>query len=178
MDALGFLSVKRHAEHGYFGGYLVLNLLARPLEFHCTLPVKATRAQELLYGPTLDDFICGEQIAKALVTKAKLKPKLVITDTQSALALANVDAMNIAMLQFDAKPLGEGRLLETPKSHLDARPVSLGTGENFRVPFDSTLTKERIEEDLKPLAANFELAEPFQRICEALLEAHPIAKAA
>ncbi len=52
--SLGFISVRHHAEHGYFGGYLIVNSLGRPLEFHCTLPVKPSRAQELLYGATLE----------------------------------------------------------------------------------------------------------------------------
>ena len=85
--ALGFITVRHHVEHGYFGGYLILNQLGRPLEFHCTLPVKPSRAQSLLYGPTLDDFICGEQIAKALVTKAKLKPSLLLTDCSAVLPM-------------------------------------------------------------------------------------------
>lgn len=48
--ALGFLTVVEHKQHGLFGGYLVLNQVGRPLEFHCTAPVKPNRAQEILYG--------------------------------------------------------------------------------------------------------------------------------
>ena len=69
--SLGFLTVRKHPSRGYFGGFLVLNVLARPLEFHCTLPVQPTRAQQILYGATLDEFISGEQIARALILKAK-----------------------------------------------------------------------------------------------------------
>lgn len=96
--SLGFLSVRHHVDHGYFGGYLLVNHLGRPLEFHCTLPVKPTRAQTLLYGPTMDDFICGEQIAKALITKAKLSPSLVVTDTEAALSAALVSETTIVCL--------------------------------------------------------------------------------
>ena len=52
--ALGFLTVVEHPQHGLFGGYLLLNHGGRPLEFHCTAPIKPNRAQEILYGPTLD----------------------------------------------------------------------------------------------------------------------------
>ena len=75
-DLVGFLSVRYQPEHGFFGGYLIVNQLARPLEFHCTMPVRPSRSQELLYGSTLNDFVCGEQIAKALTQKAKLKPEI------------------------------------------------------------------------------------------------------
>ena len=46
--ALGFLTVVEHPQYGLFGGYLVLNLAGRPLEFHCTAPIKPNRAQEIL----------------------------------------------------------------------------------------------------------------------------------
>ena len=54
---LGFLTVVEHAELGLLGGYLLLNAAGRPLEFHCTAPVKPNRAQEILYGPTLRPYL-------------------------------------------------------------------------------------------------------------------------
>ena len=39
--AWGFLTVLSSDEQGLIGGYLVLNQAGRPLEFHCTAPVKA-----------------------------------------------------------------------------------------------------------------------------------------
>ncbi|MGW8256618.1 MAG: hypothetical protein ACWGMZ_03940, partial [Thermoguttaceae bacterium] len=58
--ALGFLTIIQHEQHGLFGGYLLLNTSGRPLEFHCTAPIKPNRAQEILYGPTLESFLYGE----------------------------------------------------------------------------------------------------------------------
>jgi len=55
--ALGFLTVVDHPQYGLFGGYLVLTAAGRPLEFHCTAPIKPNRAQEILYGPTLHAFL-------------------------------------------------------------------------------------------------------------------------
>ena len=52
----------------------------RPLEFHCTAPIKPNRAQEILYGPTLDAFLYGEQIGRTLLAEAKIEPLLVCTD--------------------------------------------------------------------------------------------------
>ena len=51
QPVLGFLTVLEHPQHGLFGGYLLLNLAGRPVEFHCTAPVKPNRAQQILYGP-------------------------------------------------------------------------------------------------------------------------------
>ena len=74
MDAkskptLGFLTVVEHPQYGLFGGYLVLNTAGRPLEFHCTAPIKPNRAQEILYGPTLESFLYGEQIGQTLINQ-------------------------------------------------------------------------------------------------------------
>ena len=84
--ALGFLTVVEHQQYGLFGGYLLLNPAGRPLEFHCTAPIKPNRAQQILYGPTLESFLYGEQIGRTLLEKAKIEPSLVCTDRQPALA--------------------------------------------------------------------------------------------
>ena len=41
---------------------MLLNLAGRPLEFHCTAPVKPNRVQQILYGPSLQPYLYGEQI--------------------------------------------------------------------------------------------------------------------
>jgi hypothetical protein len=177
QETIGFLSVKRHAEYGYIGGFLVLNLHGRPLEFHCTMPVKPTRAQELLYGPTIHDFICGEQIAKALLVKAKLEPPFIFTDCEAALAISIVRPTNIMCLHPEAPTARETSSLELPKSSADLRQLSVG-GHDLHVLAASQVAEKELLSLLQRLASSFELAEPFQRITEALLEAHPIAKAA
>ena len=177
VETLGFLTVRQHAEHGYFGGFLVLNTFARPLEFHCTLPLKPSRAQVLLYGPTIHDFVCGEQIAAALIDKAKLKPALVLTDCLAALALSQVSDRLVAMVPEEGEQPAQAGGLEKPPSKVITRELMVGE-QRLLVPFDSAGTEEKIADCLDDLAAYFELDEPFQRILDALLEAHPIAKAA
>ena len=80
MKNWGFLTVIENQRLGLIGGYLVLNNSGRPLEFHCTTPVRANRAQEILYGTTLDAFLYGEQIAQILIKRAKVKPYTILTD--------------------------------------------------------------------------------------------------
>ena len=77
QPALGFLTVLEHEQHGLVGGYLILNLAGRPLEFHCTAPVKPNRTQEILYGLTLKPYLYGEQIGQTLLSKSKLSPVVV-----------------------------------------------------------------------------------------------------
>jgi hypothetical protein len=107
LPAIGFLTVTHDVEQGRFGGYLVLNALGRPLEFHCTAPVRPNRAQEILYGPTLDPYLCGERIGPVLLSRSKAAPSLVFTDLESAMAArAWVHVPMALVLPRPASPLG------------------------------------------------------------------------
>jgi hypothetical protein len=175
---IGFLTVRRHRDHGYFGGYLVVNELARPMEFHCTLPLKPSRAQTVLFGPTLEDFICGEQIGRALVEKAKLKPPLIISDSVATLALSMVCEATVVSLVTIADSSEPSKLLELPsQSNLATECWSLGEWE-FGAPKQSSNAREISEQLLGQLGPHFDLTEPFSRIVEALNEAHPTTRAA
>ena len=174
QESLGFLSVRRHASLGYLGGYLILNSKARPLEFHCTMPVKPSRAQELLYGKTIDDFVCGEQIGHALVRKAKLKPTWVLTDTSAALALSIVNKQLIAALDGKSEKIDN---LQSPSSTASTASVT-AAGLTFFLPEALQDQQNELATSLSSLDSSFDFHEPFQRIQEAILEAHPIAKAA
>jgi len=96
--AIGFLTVIEHPQHGLFGGYLVLNLAGRPLEFHCTAPIKPNRAQQILYGPTLESFLYGEQIGTTLLGHAKTCPLVVCTDCEPVLSLRDLVDMPVALV--------------------------------------------------------------------------------
>src|ERR1700674_2968908 len=79
QGALGFFTVLEHGQHGLVGGYLILNSSGRPLEFHCTAPIKPNRAQQILFGPTLESYLYGEQIGQALLGKGATEPAVVCT---------------------------------------------------------------------------------------------------
>ena len=87
LPTIGFLTITRDAEHGLFGGYLVLNSLGRPVEFHCTAPVRPNRAQEILYGPTLEPYLYGERIGPTLLEKSKSVPAAVFIDVAPAIGM-------------------------------------------------------------------------------------------
>jgi hypothetical protein len=166
--SLGFLTVLREAS-GYLGGYLVVNGWGRPLEFRLTSAVQPNRVQQILYGGTLEPYICADLIGKTLVEKAGVPVQLVVTDRQEVLDL---------------------RLkLDTPVAWLapaDAPPSPLGgEGPGVRARRGSVLCHPRFESDaaavrgvLDRLDAAFDLAEPFQRIREAIGEARKLGVAA
>jgi hypothetical protein len=100
MENLGFITVIDHPQHGLIGGYLVLNRAGRPLEFHCTNPVRPTKTQEILFGNALEPYLYGEQIARTLASKSKLKVVVILTNIVSALSANGLINFPIAYI-FD-----------------------------------------------------------------------------
>lgn len=98
LPAIGFLTVATIPNHGLVGGYLLLNAAARPIEFHCTAPVRANRAQEILYGPTLRPYLYGEQIGQTLLARSKTKPLLAVTDIEDVLAARQFTAQPVIFI--------------------------------------------------------------------------------
>ena len=163
VPCLGFLSVVENDQLGLLGGYLLLNAAGRPLEFHCTAPVKASRTQEILYGPTLRPFIVGEQIGQTLLVKSKLAPLAVCTDTHDMRAAREFTQLPFVLVMNDepAQPgvfeLGRNRVLTAPGHSSDEHAIRAA----WPAP-----------------AHHLDLAEPFARIREALDEAQKTARQA
>ena len=170
---VGFVSVHKHTELGYFGGLLVLNPLGRPLEFHCTLPMKPTRAQEILYGPTLDSFLCGEQIAFALVNKLKESPEILFTDVQAVLMLRHVCPVPVCCIEVDdSEPSNNHDLDRHDLVSFDIEETTAWLLSNYKS------DQENLLKQWRSMGARIELNEPFGRIREALQEANPTTRAA
>jgi hypothetical protein len=165
--AFGFLTVVEQPELGLLGGYLVLNAGGRPLEFHCTAPVKPNRAQEILYGPTLRPYLCGEQIGQALVGKAKSDVLLVFTDDASAVGVREFSSSPVVLVPDKDQPLSLSAALALK---LGTHNVAL---EN-RYSSDQPLILSRWKEH----GHSLDLVEPFGRIREALEEAQKSARTA
>src|SRR5690242_8585825 len=97
-DAIGFLTVVEHEQQGLIGAYLILNSSGRPLEFHCTAPVKPTRTQQILFGPTLDSYLVGEQIGQTLLASASAHPIAVCTDVERGLLVREYTTLPVALV--------------------------------------------------------------------------------
>jgi hypothetical protein len=169
LPTIGFLSVLDLGEGGVCGGYLLLNAASRPLEFHCTAPVKANRAQEILYGPTLRPFLYGEQIGQTLLSRAKSPPMLVVTDCEPALAVRPFSpARVICLLQDDESEAKETRRLDG--GHASPAPLML-RGRRAMVERSHPQDAAAVAEFWPKHFEGFDLDEPFGRIAEALAEA-------
>jgi hypothetical protein len=182
---LGFLAVRQREPHGFFGGYLVVNSRARPLEFHCTLPVQPTRAQQILYGATLTEYICGELIARALLGKAAAKPKLVLTDCYASLAVRHWMDQPLLHVVADSLRSAEDRTTDDWEGftipEMAVRDSRYTSRPRDNATFSCLTSYGRDMEGLDCLAefeGSLDLLEPFSRIVEALAEAHPRSRAA
>lgn len=162
-NSFGYLTAIESAEHGYFGGYLVISELGRPLEFHCTAPIRPSRAQQILYGPTLEPYLLGEQISVALLNVAKLKPCVILTDCAAALEAREKFASPVVLLLED--------VTSTPA----VVPGQFEVGAHWlQLPVGYEADERSVVEALTQLAVHVDLAEPFSRIREAISEAQRI----
>jgi len=197
-DALGFLTVLEDEQFGLFGGYLLLNSAGRPLEFHCTSPIKPNRAQQILYGPTLEPYLYGEQIGTALVRAAQLEPLVVWTDRAPALALRSCISRPVVLVLPD----GPGEHMAIQRAGRATEPLQVAAGSSSKaspgepaeisqrlavfslgrnrlaVGRQWAADQQQIEQDFASLADWFDLSEPFTRIRLAIEEARRAAQAA
>jgi len=161
VASLGFLTVVENEELGLIGGYLLLNASGRPLEFHCTAPVKPNRTQEILYGPTLRPFLCGEQIGQTLLAKSKLTPIVVCTNSESVLTARDFTHIPLVLVHASEASLVRPEL-----------PALFALARNRVITAPHYATdQEAIRAAWPPQAEHLDLLEPFARIREALAEA-------
>ncbi len=180
----GFLTVSDAPDQGLIGGYLVLNPVGRPLEFHCTAPVRPNRAQEILYGPTLRPYLYGEQIGRALLERAGTPPALVFTDVEPALAVRDVVPVPVVFVIPDEQPSAEsGRILRLDSAHAGPPQACWPRLHRFAVGSQQLGVPQIHREDEQVVfdlwqadAEAFDLAEPFGRIREAIEEARRTAR--
>src|SRR5688572_14135678 len=109
LAAFGFLTVLESPEHGLFGGYLVLSPQGRPLEFRCSTPVIASRAQEILYGPTLRPYLLADVIGQSLVAGSELPVQALLTDQREMLPLSLMRPEEVLLVRPVLSPIDGGR---------------------------------------------------------------------
>jgi hypothetical protein len=197
--SLGFLTVLEDPQHGLFGGYLLLNLAGRPLEFHCTAPIKPNRAQQILYGPTLEPFLYGEQIGATLLGHSNREPLAVLTDCQPVLSVRELVSVPVALV---LPAVGADMPAAPPegvcRGPAESRPAGTADQKSFRldgahpggprlltfelgrnrlaVPEHSGDDRQLIARRLAESAEWFDFEEPFTRIREAIAEAQQAAR--
>ena len=154
----GFLTVCDTSSAGMFGGYLLVDISGRPLEFHCTAPLRVTRAQEILYGATLQRHLHGEQIGGPLLKATQLSPVAVLTDREALLHSRSHGESPVVAIQ----EIHEG---EQGNSDFHLGAFQLRPHE------DDLPNINQLRDYFEELSSSIELAEPFERIRAAIDEA-------
>lgn len=143
---LGYLTFVQISDHGIVGGYLLVNQRARPIEFHCTAPIKTTRAQQILYGSTLRSELLCDQIGQALLSQTKQKVSLLLTDEPESAGLRQLTSIPFALFaNVDVDQCDEPERQGVTET---TRPVELATViPPSGHPKSSTSNKSLIGED-------------------------------
>ncbi|MCG8653311.1 MAG: hypothetical protein MI861_25960 [Pirellulales bacterium] len=162
---IAYYTVVEDDRTGWTGGLLSLNRSGRPLEFQCTLPVRPSRAHEILFGPTLRDHLIGEVIGPLLVSKCRVPIALLCCDQPEALKLESSVEIPVALVA-EAAESEEGPVT-------DDMLVGAGTlclaGATLKVAMEKMPEVQPLVEQLADLP---DAIEPFERIREAIKEAH------
>lgn len=156
---LGFLTILQDAS-GVFGGYLVTNSWGRPLEFRLSTAVQPNKVQQILYGPTLLEYLHADLIGKTLIERTTTPPTLIITDSALALALRSRGNWPILALAEAITDEAEVTKLESPNCAQALYYLSRYVDD-----------EPRLQELLSHVDSSVDLAEPFARVREAVLEA-------
>ena len=160
---VGFLSIV-HDAGGVLGGYLITNSWGRPVEFRLTTAVSPNKVQQILYGPTLTEYLHADLIGKASVV-----PGLIVVDALPALALrSRVDVPVVAVV-----PRGNEVLLASGAEEY----VSLANPRSpagVVYPAKFAADRELIEKRLEAVDPAVDLSEPFLRVREAVAEARKL----
>jgi hypothetical protein len=174
-NTFGYLSAVESAELGFFGGYLLVSMLGRPIEFHCTAPIRPSRAQEILYGPTLQSYLLGEQIAGALLAKSRSKPQIILTDQLTALChRVKVDVPIVCLLPASGAGQLDAIQFKASTSEPNATNSIVVAGHAFELPAGFDADRNAATALLTTLSAHVDLPEPFARIHDAIREAQRI----
>jgi hypothetical protein len=160
---LGFLTILQEG-NGFLGGFLITNQWGRPLEFRLSTAVQPNRIHQILYGQTLQGYLCGELIGKTLVEKCTGQAQFVLTDKLDALQLRPHVAVPVLLLDAGGgtAPAEDQAICVRP-----SRNKQVGVYCHTRFPED----REVIEQLLERLDGRIDLNEPFTRIREAIGEA-------
>ena len=155
--ALAFLTVIQEPT-GWVGGYLVTNAWGRPLEFRLTSAVQPNKVQTVLYGPTLSEYLHADVIGKSLVEKTSIRPDLIVTDCPAMLGLrSRIEIPVVGILKsIPTEVFSFSNSRSSAPLHVAAKYAA----------DEATITNR-----LEGVDPAVDLAEPFDRIREAVAEA-------
>jgi len=165
---LGFLTVFQEGA-GYPGGYLVTNSWGRPLEFRLSTAVQPNRVQHILYGATLQEYLCADLIGKTLIDKCAQPIQMLFTDSLTVLPIRS--RLEIPVLAV--VPQDDPSVTFLPEERI-ARLKDARSSQPLLYDPRYAADLERIRQLLESIDSGLDLSEPFGRIREAMGEARKL----
>lgn len=163
LPPFGFLNAIESPELGLLGGYLVVSAEGRPLEFRCTTPVRASRAQEILYGTTLGAHLHSEVLGRPLLAGARLRPPTILVPNAAWRQLAwQVDAQIVQLAQAESSADSANCVASDGPGHQ--------VGRFWLEEVEGKQLSDEVLASLERLSQFVPLDEPFERIELALDE--------
>ena len=150
-DTLGYYTVVEDQNTGWTGGLLLLNQAGRPLEFQCTLPVRPSRAHEILFGDTLREHVIAEVIGKLLIEKCRNSISMLCCDLHEGISLSRLCSFPVVLLDQSDELHDEtfDRYSKPRRSIPTKSNESVGsTHLNSQNPFTSLLARHRSDETI------------------------------
>jgi len=152
---LSYFICPQDAAGGYLGALMLTDSRARPLHFSFVSPIRPTKIQRILYGPTLEEHLKVDVISKKLLKDLPYGPDVLLVDTEELVTVRRVAQVPTAFL---TKP--------------DEDEVEPGRLTALRYDTDGNIEdQEAVGQILASLETMIDLVEPFDRMREALKEA-------
>lgn len=151
---LAYLICPRDAGGAFVGALMVTDARVRPLHFAFVSPIRPTKIQRILYGPTLEEHISVDVIGRKLLADLPVVPDVLLVDTQDLTTVRRVANLPTAFLRRV-----DGNAVAGSLSSLQ-----YDTGANID-------DQETVGQILASLEMQVDLIEPFQRMRDALKEA-------
>ena len=95
---LGFVDISVFSDGSIRGGILVTDIETRPFEFRATSPVKPTQLQQILYGPSLREYVYSQLICSPLVKAVKEKLSIVLVKEANLLAIRDTHEIAVPVI--------------------------------------------------------------------------------
>jgi len=180
---IGYFTTVYSERTGWTGGLLVLNGSGRPLEFQCTLPLRPSRAHEILFGTTLQEHLISEVIGPTLLQKCRTPISLLCcTQPESATLQENLPTTSSAAGQPSGRSTVVGIIkddgTDQAEDSVQAKRADwrkLGGHCSVSLGNASLLVAMEYLEDAEAAIAGLpdivDTLEPFERITEAIREA-------
>lgn len=177
---VGYFTTVHSDRTGWTGGLLVLNGTGRPLEFQCTLPLRPSRAHEILFGGTLQEHLISEVIGPTLLQKCRTPISLLCCSHPEAFSLQE-NLPSTASGESSARTTVVGIVRSDESKNDEHDPARKSAWRKLASHCSVTLgnaallvAMEHLEDAETAVAGLNDIIdtlEPFERIAEAIREA-------